>query len=180
MTEPEEGTWRVRTGVGLLADAPMSAERRAAFDKEAEKQAKALELEEQLRSELTAERRWELERQGVVPTSVAERLAAASVQGDRDDRIAARKEREAAEALGKPPPRFDRWEAKKNVAAYEAEKESTPTSLGDLGRLEQEVTSLKSKLHSVLKRRGSRTSVVPSPPGRPVGRTCHRSTGRAA
>ena len=70
MTELDEVGWRVRMGAGLLVDAPMSPERRALFDKEAERERKAAELEAEQRREAAAEHRWELERQGVVPDSV--------------------------------------------------------------------------------------------------------------
>jgi hypothetical protein len=68
--------------------------------------------------------------------------------------------------MGKPPPRFDRWQAKKNVAAYEAERETTPATKADLRELQGEVTGLKSALHALKpKRRGSRSAAVARPAG---------------
>lgn len=63
MSEPGEG-WRVQVGFGLLQHCPMSPERRAAFDKEAERERVQAELEAQQRREAAIERRWELQRQG--------------------------------------------------------------------------------------------------------------------
>jgi hypothetical protein len=81
--ELEEPGWRVRMGAGLLVHTPMSPERRALFDKEAEREAKALEFEGQARRDAALERRWELERQGVVPHSHADVLARLSYGADR-------------------------------------------------------------------------------------------------
>jgi hypothetical protein len=156
MVEPgqvDDSGWRIRAGVGLLADAPMSPERREAFRREEEREARALAFEEEQRRDAALERVAELQRQGVVPHSIAERLAAVSVAPGRGDRVEARREREAAEALGKPPPRFDRWQAKKNVAAFEKEREVTPATQADLRELQNQVTGLKSVLHALKRKR---------------------------
>lgn len=64
----------------------MSPERRALFDKEAEREAKAAEFEAEQRRQAALERRWELERQGVVPHSHADVLARLSYGADRTTR----------------------------------------------------------------------------------------------
>jgi hypothetical protein len=61
--EVEEPGWRVQVGVGLVAHAPLSDERRALIAREAEKERKAAEFEEEQRRPAALERRWELERQ---------------------------------------------------------------------------------------------------------------------
>jgi hypothetical protein len=147
---PAEPGWRVRTGVGLVIHAPLSDERQAIIAREAEKERKALELEEQARRDAALERRWDLQRQGVVAHSVSDVLASASFGMDRADKAEERREREAAEVLGKPAkPWFDKWESKANVAAAEAAREVTPASKADLRQLESAITSLKAKLHAL-------------------------------
>jgi hypothetical protein len=150
VTEPDEPGWRVRIGVGLLVHTPMSEERREAIRREEEREAQAAELEAQARREAAYEKRWQLERQGVVPVSVADRLAMASFGMDRADKAEERREREAAEMLGKrAEPRFDKWESKKNVAAAEAEREVTPATKADVRELRGYITQLKSKIHAL-------------------------------
>jgi hypothetical protein len=110
--DPDPG-WRVRVGCSLVEFAPMSAERRELIRQESEREAQAAELDAQQAREAAYEKRWELERHGVVPVSVADRLALASFGMDRADKAEERREREAAEILGKPAePRFDKWESK--------------------------------------------------------------------
>jgi hypothetical protein len=120
MTEPEEPGYRVRMGFGLLADAPMSPERRAAFDREAEKERQQAEFEAQQHREAAAERRWELQRQGVQARSVAEVIAAAAFAQDRYYR---REEKQMAEweAAQINPPRRPYVTA---LAAAKAEREA--------------------------------------------------------
>jgi hypothetical protein len=151
MTEPEidQPTWRIRSGVGLLADAPMSEERRAAFRKEEERERKALELEAEQRQQAAIERDWELTRQGFVPRTVSDVIAAAAAAQDRRDRRDAKRDADAAEVMGRPVPGLNRWEMKAAQAEREAAKETTPATQAELGRLEQAVTQLKSKLHSL-------------------------------
>jgi hypothetical protein len=84
-------------GFGRVEFAPMSDERRAIIARETEKERKAAELEEQARRDAALERRWKLERQGVVPHSVADVLARAPYGMDRADKAEERREREAAE-----------------------------------------------------------------------------------
>ena len=135
MTEPES-TWRIRSGVGLLSAAPMSPERRALFDKEAERERKAAELEAEQRREAAAEHRGDLLMRGVEPHSVQEVLERASFGQDRADAVEARREREAAERFGKPTPHQTHAllaAAKAERKEREAEAESTPASKADVG-----------------------------------------------
>jgi hypothetical protein len=148
--------------------------------------AKQLAADAEARKQLEVERAKELEFFGVQTRSVADVLVEAAVGPqaanvragalslaealDKEDRREQnRDEAEAvayAAAQGKPPPRFDRWENKKNVAAYEREAETTPATKADLRELEGEITGLKSALHALKpKRRGSRSAAVPAPPG---------------
>ena len=152
--DPDPG-WRVRIGVGLLAHTPMSPERKAQFDKEAEREAKALELEEQARRDAALERRWDLQRQGVEPHSVADVLARASFGQDRQDAAERRREKEAAELLGQPEPRLNRWELKREQQQREAEAIITPASKADVSKLSQSITSLASKVGMLGRRRSA-------------------------
>lgn len=148
MTAPDDGedVWRIRAGCGLLAHAPMSPERRALFDKEEEREARAAELEEQQRREAAVERRWELERQGVVPHTIDDVFKNQARGERRADNIEAKREAAAAEILGKPEPRLNRWEVKASVAATAAEREATPASQADARELQSQVTKLKGAL----------------------------------
>ena len=148
--DPDPG-WRVRIGVGLLAHTPMSPERKAQFDKEAEREAKALELEEQARRDAALERRWDLQRQGVEPHSVADVLARASFGQDRQDAVEARREREAAELAGKPPQYLGLLrEAKQEREARQAAAEETPVSQAEFGRV---VSKLKTTIENTFGKR---------------------------
>jgi hypothetical protein len=154
VTEPDEGPgWRIRVGTGLVMHTPMSDERRAIIDREAEKERKAAEFEEEQRRQAALERRWELERQGVVPHTVADVLARLSYGADRTDKIEERRAREAADQM--PPPlegRLNRWElqAEHREAAAKAERE--PASQSDLAKVAGKITSVANSIN-VLKRR---------------------------
>jgi hypothetical protein len=137
MTEPEESHYAIRVGIGLLANTPMSAERRAAFDREEEKERLQAEREAQQRAEAAAEHRAGLLWQGVAPRSVSEVLVAASFAQDRADRREERIEREADAILANPPPR--QWvtalaAAKAEREAREAAAEVTPASEAGVDR----------------------------------------------
>ena len=56
---------------------------------------------------------------------------------DRADAVERRREREAAEQLGLPEPRLNRWELKRAVAEREAAKGNDP---GDAGRVVEVVS----------------------------------------
>jgi hypothetical protein len=88
-------------------------------------------------------------------------------KNDTDDeaRLAA-----GAEAQGLPRP-LPKWESKRNLAAFEGERETTPVTKADLRRFDLELIALKHKLGAALKRRGgSRTTE------RGDSRTRHRSS----
>jgi hypothetical protein len=150
VTEPDnsDGVWRVRMGVALVMHTPMSDERREAFLREEERERIAVEFEEQQRQEAAAERRWMLAQQGVQPLTHSEFLARASFAQDREDAAERRREREAAELLGKPEPRLDRWELKREQQPREAEALTTPATQAEVSKLSQAVTQLKSNLHA--------------------------------
>jgi hypothetical protein len=76
-------------------------------------------------------------------------LARASFGQDRQDAVERRREREAAELLGKPEPRLNRFEVKANVAAYEAEREVTAATQSELRELQGQVTGLKAAIHGL-------------------------------
>jgi hypothetical protein len=88
------------------------------------------------------------------PHTVSEVLASAAFGMDRADAQERRREREAAELLGKPERRLNRWEVKANVKAAEAEREVTAASKADLRELQGEVTGLTSAIHAL--KRGMR------------------------
>ena len=90
-----------------------------------------------------------LQRQGRVPRTVNEVLADASFGMDRADADERRREREAAEILGRPEPRLNRWELTREVAAREAAKETTPATQADLSRLGQQLSKVKAAIHSL-------------------------------
>ena len=152
--DPDPG-WRVRVGCWLLEFTPMSDERRAAFDREAERERAQAELEAQQRREAAVERRWHLQRQGVEPHSVADVLARASFGQDRQDAAERRREKEAAELLGQPEPRLNRWELKREQQQREAEAIITPASKADVSKLSQSITSLASKVGMLGRRRSA-------------------------
>jgi hypothetical protein len=144
--------WRVRFGVGLLADAPMGEAQRATIQREEERERKAAELEEQQRQEAAVERRWMLAQQGVTPMTHAEILARASFAQDREDAAERRREREAAEELGKPIPEhlvLNKYQMKREQAAREAAKETTPATVAEVGAVQQQVQKLKSAIHAI-------------------------------
>jgi hypothetical protein len=140
MAVTEEGSeWRIRSGAGLLVHCPMSPERRAAFDREAEKERLQAERDAELRQQAAVEHRGELLMQGVTPTSVAERLAAVAAAADRQDRRDKAAEERYQEQFGQGRPgRTPVFallaEAKAKREAIEAEAESTPVSEAELGR----------------------------------------------
>ena len=180
MTEPEEVGWRVRSGGGLLIHAPMSDERRAIIDREAEKERKAAEFEEEQRRQAALERRWELERQGVVPHTVQDVLARLSYAADRTDRIEARKEREAAEQLGLPEPRLNRWETKQKQQAAAAKALIEPASKADVSKLSAAISQIKSKLSGrseSISAGGERTQESPEEYARNYGSSIHFRNG---
>jgi hypothetical protein len=90
-----------------------------------------------------------LERQGITAHSHEDVLARMSYGADRADRIEQRREKEAAEILGKPEPRINRWESKANVAAAEVERQNTPATKADVRELRGYITQLKSKIHAL-------------------------------
>ena len=151
---PEDPGWRIRAGAGLVIHCPMSDERREAVRRESEKEARAAELEAEQRHEAGIERRRDLERHGVVPVSVADRLQLASYGMDRADRVEQRREKEAAEILGQPEPRRTRWEIKQDQQAAAEKAAATPASQADLTKLAGRITSLTKSIN-VLKRRRS-------------------------
>jgi hypothetical protein len=155
--------WRVRFCVGLVQDSPMSEQQRAAFEREEARERAAAALEAQQRHERAIELRWDLQRQGVVARSHAEILEAASLAGDRDDRRAARLEREAAEQMGLPEPRLDRWELKREQQQREAEALTAPATKAEVSKLSQAVTQLKSKLHAQGRRSADQDYHQPRP-----------------
>jgi hypothetical protein len=123
-------------GVSLVRDMPMSDERRALILKEEERERRAAELEEAQRREAAYERRWVLERQGVVPHSVGDVLQSAAVAQDRQDRRDRAAEERAAELLGRPKPTVPKLlrDAKAERLAREAAEEAEPVSKAELGR----------------------------------------------
>jgi hypothetical protein len=140
--------WKVQFHVGLLQYAPMGEAQRAVIQREEERERKAAELEEQQRHERAIELRWELQQRGVTPMSHEQILAAASAAGDRDDRREARLEREAAEQMGRPEPRLDKYQMKREQAEAAAAAEVTPATKAEVSKLSQAVTQLKGKLHA--------------------------------
>jgi hypothetical protein len=149
--DPDPG-WRVRVGCSLVEFTPMSDERRELIRRESEREAQAAELEAQQARDAAYEKRWMLERQGVLPVSVADRLAAASFGMDRQDKIEERREREAAELLGKPRPTYVALlrEAKAEREAKAAEAEETPVSQAEFGRV---VSKLKTTIENTFGKR---------------------------
>ena len=143
MSEPNEELGpRIRVGVGLVANMPPSAERRAAGG------GRRSTVSPSVRRSVTAKPP-SLQRQGRVPRTVNEVLADASFGMDRADADERRREREAAEILGRPEPRLNRWELTREVAAREAAKETTPATQADLSRLGQQLSKVKAAIHSL-------------------------------
>lgn len=155
VTEPDEGPgWRVRMGVGLLADAPLNPALREAHRREDEREAQRAQLEAELQVDRDLERAAELRRQGHEFHSVADTLARASFGQDRTDAVERRREKEAAELLGQPEPRLNRWELKREQQR-EAEAVITPASKADVSKLSQSITSLASKVGLLGRRRSA-------------------------
>jgi hypothetical protein len=165
-----EGAWRVRMGVGLIQDVPMSDERRELIrrqsEREAERDRRDAELAAQLRADARIERVAELQRRGVQPRTVDETLAQASFAHDREDAAERRREREAAELLGNPKPRA----SVALLAAAKAEREArkpaaevTPATEADV---ERKFASLKKWLWNVTGKRPSWGCRRPASSGR--------------
>jgi hypothetical protein len=142
--ELEEPGWRVRMGCSLLQFTPMSDERRAAFDREEERERAQLEQEAARRREEAAERAADLAFRGVVPRTPAEVFEQVSFAQDRQDALERRREREAAEILGKPRPTVNKLlhDAKAEREARQAVEEATPVSKAELGRKIQSLKDL--------------------------------------
>jgi hypothetical protein len=137
MTEPDEGEgWRVRLGVSLLAAAPLSDALREAHRKEDEKERAQLEREAEQRRADAAERAADLAFRGVVPRTPAEVFEQVSFAQDRQDAVEARREREAAELLGRPKPTVHKLlaDAAAERKQREAELEATPASKAEVER----------------------------------------------
>jgi hypothetical protein len=116
--------------------------------REAERERKAVEFEEEQRRKAALERRWELERQGHVPHTVGDVLAWASFGMDRADAVERRRGTEAAEELGRPipdHPKLDKYQMQREHAEADNAKETIPATQAGLCRLQQVVTSLASK-----------------------------------
>jgi hypothetical protein len=84
----------------------MSDERREAQRREDEREAQQAEFEAELAKQAALERRWELQRQGVQPRTVAEVLGAAAAAADRADRREAKLIAAGLEEQGKPKPKL--------------------------------------------------------------------------
>jgi hypothetical protein len=160
-------------GVSLVANMPMSEARRAAIQREEEREEeqarKAAELKAQQRSDAAIERRWDLEREGFEPASVQERLAAIHAQTVREEKAAAaRAERDAAAewaasgdffgpgpAVAEPEPRTGRpprWE----IAAKQRElddHEQSPATLAQVHELQGKMASLLAKIYAATGRK---------------------------
>ena len=151
--EPDEGPgWRVRVGCSLLQFTPMSDERRALFDKEAERERKAAEFEAEQRRQAAFERRQELLMRGQVPRSHGEVLQQVAVGMDRQDRRDAAAEARAAEQAGKPRPTYVALlrEARVEREARQAAAEETPVSQAEFGRV---VAKLKTTIENTFGKR---------------------------
>jgi hypothetical protein len=148
MSENEtEGTgWRVWSGAGLLRDAPLGDGLRLAHAREDERERQAAQRAAELRAQAVAEKLGELRMAGREPRTQAEFLAEVSRAQDRQDKIDAKREAEAAELMGKPEPRLHPWELKQQQQQREAEALITPASKADVSKLSQSVTSLASKV----------------------------------
>ena len=160
MTEPDEGKWRIRAGVGLVIHAPLSAERRAIVEaesqREAEQERRAAELAAELRADAEIERAAEWQRLGHRPRTQQEFLADVSFAQDRADAAESRREREAAELAAQPPPhRPTIWEQKLERQQAHAHAIVEPASKGDVRKLSQSIASLASKVGILGRRRSA-------------------------
>jgi hypothetical protein len=97
----------------------------------------------------------ELRRQGHELHSVADTLNRASFGQDRADAAERRREKAAAEELGQPEPRLNRWELKREQQQREAAAIITPASKADVSKLSQSITSLASKVGLLGRRRSA-------------------------
>jgi hypothetical protein len=167
VTGPGDGEvgWRIRSGAGLLSAAPLNAELREAHRKEDERERRAAELEAQLRADAVLDRKAELLRQGHVPRTQEEFLAQVGWAQDRQDAVDAQREKAAAELLGKPVPRLDKYQMKAEAAEREKAKETAPATQADVSKLSQSITSLASKV-GMMGRRRSAEQVSPGAPRR--------------
>lgn len=123
---PAEPGWRVRIGVSLLSDAPLNPALREAHRKEDEREVQRAQLEAELRADRDLERAAELHRQGHELHTVADTLARAAFGQDRQDAVERRREREAAEELGKPIPehlQLNKYQMKREQQQREASGE---------------------------------------------------------
>jgi hypothetical protein len=146
VTDPSS-EWRVWLGGGLLSAAtPLSDERRALIAQAEEKERLQAERDAELRSTAVAEKLGELRMQGVVPTSVGERLEAVAVAQDRQDRRDQKADEQYTERFGHGRPRP--WVGQ--LAAAKAEREArqaaeaeTPASVAEIGKLKASLARLK-------------------------------------
>jgi hypothetical protein len=81
-----------------------------------------------------------------VPHTHADVFALQGFGEARADAVERQREKAAAEQLGKPAPRLDRWELKREQAEREAAKETTPATQADVSKLSQSITSLANKV----------------------------------
>ena len=93
---------------------------------------------------------------------------------DRVDRIEQRREREAAEELGKPEPRLSRWELKREQTAAAAAGLVEPASKADVSKLSQSITSLASKVGLLGRRRAEQRESSPEEYARKCGDGYHQ------
>jgi hypothetical protein len=99
--------WGVWVGGGLLANAPMSPERREQQRREDEKEAREAEQAAQLSRERALEHAWELQRQGVEAHTHADVLARQAFGEARADRREEKIVAAGYEAQGRPAPRLN-------------------------------------------------------------------------
>ena len=154
MSEPDEVGWRIRSGVGLLLFAPLSDARRDLIERETEKERLQAEREAELRADAVAERLGDLRRKGYEPKTQQEFLEQVSRAQDRADAVEARREREAAEMAGQPPPhRPTIWEQKLERQQAHAHAIVEPASKQDVSKLSSSIASLAAKVVSLGRRR---------------------------
>ena len=149
---PEDPGWKVSIGVGLLAHTPMSPERRAALDKEDERERQRAEFEAEQRRQLALERRQEMLMRGAVQRTVGEVLQSVAVGMDRQDRRDAAAEARQAELLGKPRPTYVALlrEARTKREEAQAAAEVEPVSQAEFGRV---VGKLKTTIENTFGKR---------------------------
>jgi hypothetical protein len=136
--------WKVWAGVGLIEYAPLSDERRAVIAREAERERLQAERDAELRRELAAERRAELQFQGRQPRTQQELLAQASQAQDRQDRRDEKADEAYLERFGHGRP--SRWvgqlaAVKAERKQREADAEATPASKAELGRVAKKLAN---------------------------------------